>query len=70
MMTAPTMTHQRRRVCGSCLSGDHLTETDHWNTDFGRLVREFCVCPDCDGCTRYTAYLLYPQYDQRHHVHR
>lgn len=59
----------RQRFCGDCLAGAHAIETDHWNTDFGRLMRRYCVCPDCD-CLWARTWLEFPQFDQRHHYRR
>ena len=57
--------HLRVRYCGECLDGDHDLERSSWRTDLLRLVRQYCVCEDCD-CTFGKVLIEEPRFDQRH----
>lgn len=58
--------HLRVRCCGDCLAGDHDLDKESWRTDLLRLVRQRCVCADCD-CTFGKVLIEEPCFDQRHH---
>jgi hypothetical protein len=58
-------TPPRRRYCSDCLSARHVLEYTFWHTEFGRLVRTYCNCAECD-CPYLRLRIQHPLYDQRH----